>query len=397
MKRIDLETGLDLIDAHIHPVQDTEKIDIIDALGRVLAKDIYSPIDIPLFNRSPLDGYAIKAEDLDKDSITRFKVIEKIYAGDVPKHEIKEGFATRIMTGAMIPKGANTILKQELVSIDGEYIQTKAKLKPFDNYIPKGEDLKTGDLVSTKNRYLNSILIGMLAGMGIDKIEVFRELKIGVLSTGSEVVDYKSEISEGKIYDSNNMTFVQRLKELGFKNIVSKRCGDDKENLKSDFLSLIKSTDFVISTGGVSVGDKDYIPSSLLEIGAKPLFEKVRIKPGSHMVVYQYENVPILGLSGNPFAALATFEVFGRRILAKLSNNDSIFPKKISSTTINTFDKSSRVRRLVRASYENGKVKFSNKHDAGVMSSMINCNCLVDIPEGSNPIGNGEEVKLYLL
>lgn len=397
MKKIEIETGLDLIDSRIHSICDTEKIDIIDALGRVLAEDIYSPIDIPLFNRSPLDGYAIRAEDIGKSEITRFKVIEKIFAGDVPKQEITEGFATRLMTGAMIPKGANTVLKQELVTVDGEYIETKATLKPFDNYIPKGEDLKTGDKVSDKDRSLNSTLIGLLAGMGVAEVEVYRELKIGVLSTGSEVVNYKSEISEGKIYDSNNMTFLQRLRELGFKNIISKRCSDDKECLKSDFLDLIKNTDFVISTGGVSVGDKDYIPESLLEIGAKPLFEKVRIKPGSHMVVYTYENVPILGLSGNPFAALATFEVFGRRILAKLSNNESIFPKKILATTDNTFNKSSRVRRLVRARYENGKVHFSNKHDAGIMSSMVNCNCLVDIPEGSNAIGIGEEVEIFLL
>ncbi len=397
MKRIDLEAGLNLIDEYICPIQDIEKIDIIDALGRVLAEDIYSPIDIPLFDRSPLDGYAIRAEDLGKGDFTRLKVIEKIYAGDVPKYEIEEGLAARIMTGAMIPKGANTILKQELVDVYDEYIETKAQLFPFDNYIPKGEDLKIGDLVTSKNRNLNSILIGLLAGMGIADVEVFRELKIGVLSTGSEVVDYKSNISAGKIYDSNSMTFIQRLKELGFKNIVTGRCGDDVESLKSDFLNLIKNTDFVISTGGVSVGEKDYIPSSLLEIGAKPLFEKVRIKPGSHMVVYKYGDVPILGLSGNPFAALATFEIFGRRILAKLSNVESVFPKKIKSTTINSFDKASRVRRLVRASYENGMVKFSNKHDAGVMSSMISCNCLVDIPEGSEPIAVGEEVELYLL
>lgn len=135
MKRIDLEAGLNLIDEYICPIQDIEKIDIIDALGRVLAEDIYSPIDIPLFDRSPLDGYAIRAEDLGKGDFTRLKVIEKIYAGDVPKYEIEEGLAARIMTGAMIPKGANTILKQELVDVYDEYIETKAQLSPFDNYL----------------------------------------------------------------------------------------------------------------------------------------------------------------------------------------------------------------------------------------------------------------------
>ena len=397
MIKVEIETGLRIIEEELKGTKSTETIDIMDSLHRVLATDVFSPINIPLYDRSPLDGYAVKADNLSNDSIKRFKVLETVYAGGVPTKAINEGEATRIMTGGMYPKGANTVIRQEDVIVDGDYIETTTCLKPFTNYIHAGEDIRKGEKIANLGQKLNSIHIGVIAGTGIDSVQVYKELSIGILSTGDEIVNYNQTAAPGQIYDSNHVTLVQRLKELGFNNVKHVRSGDDKENIKNEFKRLIAETDFVISTGGVSVGAKDYIPTALEEIGGKLLFDTVRMKPGSHMVLYAFDDTPVLGLSGNPFAAYATFEIFGRKILSILSNDSTLELKRISGLSKNSFEKHSKVRRIIRATYDSGYVTFPSKHDSGVMSSMIGSNCFVDIPAGSNPISPGETVEVILL
>lgn len=397
MMKVDIETGLQKIEEKLDGINKTETVDIMDSLNRVLACDVYSPINIPLYDRSPLDGYAVKADDTMDNSVKRFKVLETVYAGGVPTKPINDGEATRIMTGGMYPEGANTVIRQEAVTLDGDYIETTAILKPFTNYIYAGEDIKKGEKIASAGQKLSSIHIGVIAGTGVSEVEVYSELVIGLLSTGDEIVNYDQTAAPGQIYDSNHVTLVQRLKELGFNNVIHIRSGDNKENIKESFKNLIAATDFVISTGGVSVGAKDYIPAALEEIGGELLFDSVKMKPGSHMVLYTFDKTPVLGLSGNPFAAYATFEIFGRKILSVLSKDSALDLKRVRGISKNSFEKHSRGRRIIRATYDAGNVTFPSKHDSGVMSSMIGSNCFVDIPAGSGPIGPGEEVEIILL
>ncbi|MDO5717414.1 MAG: molybdopterin molybdotransferase MoeA [Tissierellia bacterium] len=393
---VELERAIEIIDENIKSGIKTEKLDILDALGRISSTDIIAPVDVPLFDRSPLDGFAIRAEDTEGEGPFEFKVIDKIYAGHITEKVIHKNEAIRIMTGAKMPEGSNTVVKLEDTIQSENSFTTEIKLKAYQNYVYKGEDIKKGDAIIKKGDKLNATRIGLLAGMGIREIEVYEIPSIAILSTGDEVVDYKSDIKEGQIYDSNHMTLLQRVRELGMK-YIPQRSKDDKKDISGRIEELIEDADLIITIGGVSVGDKDLVPKVLEEIGADIFYRRVKLKPGSHLLFSIYKEKPILSISGNPFAAYVAFELLGREIISKISNDKSVKLIKAEAKARNEFKKSSKIRRFVRASLSGDEISFPEKHQSGVLSSMADCNCLVDIKEGSGPIRAGDKVNIFIL
>ncbi|MDO5688765.1 MAG: molybdopterin molybdotransferase MoeA [Tissierellia bacterium] len=398
MRRIELETATELIIDSIQPITETEKIEISQALGRVLAEDLSSPIDIPGYDRSPYDGFAIRTEDLEGEGIKEFQVIEEIHAGYCPTQALKAGQAIRIMTGSMMPEFADNVVKFE-DTIQGESsFTTQISLTPYQNFVNRGEDLKKGQEILRSGERLSAIHIGLLAGMGIREVLVYRPIIVGVLSTGDEVIDYDSgPLPPGKIYDSNQMTILHRLKELGITELRKARSIDKLSSLKAQMAELIESCDFLITIGGVSVGDYDLVPKALEELGADEVFWKLKLKPGSPIHHSMLKGKPVLSLSGNPFAALSTFEIFGREILAKLLNTDKLLLRPGKGIAGTAFAKKSNIRRFLRGRLEESTVYLPEKHHAGVLSSMLNCNVLVDIPEGTQSIQVGDELTFWYL
>ncbi len=401
LEEITLKQALDVVLDCCNEIKDVEEVGLFEARGRVLARDVVANIDQPPFDRSPLDGYALRGEDIKnatKESPVVLTVVDEVMAGHMSHVSVKEGEAIRIMTGAPIPAGANCVIRQEDTDYGMEYVSIYKSVKPFENYCYQGEDYKAGQVLLLSGSILGSIEIGVLASLGMTNVCVKRLPRVGVMTTGDEITLPGKALSEGKIYDSNLYTVASRLMELGIYPACQMEVGDNVENAVKSIKELAKTADLIITTGGVSVGKKDIMHEVLASLGAKKLFWKVKLKPGSPMIGAIYENTVILCLSGNPFGVVANMELLVRPVLAKLAKDVRLVPKRVSAILEDDFIKSSAVTRYVKAIYENGKVFFPTKlHASGILSSMIGCNCLVEVLPSDKPVQRGENVFVILL
>lgn len=403
-QRIELEAACELVAEKLQDFLD-ETIELSNSSGRVLAEDVSAPINQPPFDRSPLDGFAVRAGDTtgaSAQSPVSLKIVSKLYAGDSPTKKIGPGEAARIMTGAPIPAGADSVIRQERTDWNDEEVQIKASLKPGQNYAPAGEDIKQGELLCAKGTLLRSPHLGVLASMGLKEVRVLPEPKVSVLTTGSELQEVGEKLKPGKIYNSNNYMISTRLKECGAKVINSQVAVDEKDILKEKLAKLIPDSDFLVTTGGVSVGEKDLILEVLEELGAEIFFWKLAIKPGTPVVCGRLDDTIIFGLSGNPAACITTFDLLVRRILLKVNGLKKENLKKEKAIFIDEFKKSSSTRRMLRAwvvRTEKGNiVKLSKGNQRpGVLKTTLDCNCFIDIPAGSPPIESGQEVEIFRL
>lgn len=401
MLNVELEKAVELMIQTVEEVSELDEIGLIDACGRIIGEDIYAPMNNPPFDRSPLDGYALIAEDTKEASNHNpriLEVVDIIYAGGFSEKVIKKGQAIRIMTGAKIPEGADCVIRQEQTNYGEDIVEIYKELSQYDNYCFTGEDIKKGDLLIKKGELLTYVHIGILSSMGITKIKVKAEPRIALIVTGDEVGIPGKTLKEGKIYDSNLHLLYSRLNEFRIKPIVHEIIGDCGEKVGNRMREIIDNVDFIITTGGVSVGQKDILHDALPFIGAERVFWKVNLKPGTPAMYSLYKNKPILSISGNPFAALTNFELLGRPILAKLTGNKNLETKKIVAIMGDEFDKPSMRRRFIRAYFNDGKVNFiGNKHSSGMLASMISCNCLIDVPKGTDKLSKGDKVNIILL
>ncbi|AJH00205.1 molybdopterin biosynthesis MoeA protein [Clostridium beijerinckii] len=401
MVGIELEKAVSVMLENIHEITDAEEVNLLEANGRVIAEGFYAPISNPPFDRSPLDGYALKAYDTKgagRDNPIKLKVIDEVFAGEFSNKVLKNGEAIRIMTGAKMPEGADCVVRQENTNEDMEEVEIYKELSAHDNYIFKGEDIVKGDLLIKKGEVLNYVHQGIIASMGKSSVKVIRKIKAALFVTGDEVSSPGKDLSDGKIYDSNLYLIYSRLVEFGITPIFAEIIEDKYEKVAERIKKVIDEVDIVITTGGVSVGKKDILHEAIPFLGADRIFWKVKLKPGTPAMFSIYRNKPILSLSGNPFAALSTFELLGRPVLSKISGNFNINTRTVTAVMDSDFNKSSKVRRFVRGLYEDGKIKLiSNKHSSGMLSSMNGCNALIDIKAGTAKLSDGDDVSVILL
>lgn len=394
---ISLEEAIDILDENVKAIG-TEEIDLINATGRVLAEDIYSLIDNPPFNKSAMDGYAILAEN--SGSNDKIRIIDKVFAGEVSNCEVTNKTAIRIMTGAPIPKGANAVIKQEdTIKNDEEHITLTKRIRANDNICFKGEDIKKGSLLVNKNKKINFADIGIIASSGIAKIRVYKNPKIALLCTGDEVIDVNSDLTEGKIFNSNKYTIMARVSELGYNILEVKHVRDVEGDIEKYIESISQNVDLIITTGGVSVGEKDLLNHAIDNIGGKRLFWKVKMKPGSAVLCSIVNNALVISLSGNPTAALTAFELFVKTSIEKLSGIEKIEVKREKATLCDNFNKKSPQRRFIRGRVviEEGKQKVyitQVKSGNGILSSNLNSNCMIEVEGGSEALHSGETVDI---
>lgn len=394
---ISLEEAVDILDKNIKQLS-IEEVSLIDGIKRVLAEDIHSKIDNPPFDKSAMDGYAIIAEDSSNNE--KIKVIDKIFAGQVCDSEVTKKTAVRIMTGAPIPKGANAIIKQEDVTVyDNDYIVLNRELKANDNICLKGEDIKKGTLLVSKNKKLDFADIGIIASTGINKIKVYKMPEIALVSTGDEVIDVEDKLIEGKIFNSNKYTIISRVIELGYKIKYIKHIKDSEDDIGECINNISKDVDLIITTGGVSVGEKDLLNEVIDEIDGRRLFWKVKMKPGSSVLCSIVNKAIVVSLSGNPTAALTGFELFVKTILEKLSGKNIIEIKREKAILCDEFNKKSPQRRFIRGRFtcEDGKQKVyltQVKSGNGILSSNLNSNCMIEVNAGTEGLKSGELVDI---
>jgi molybdopterin molybdotransferase len=396
--RIPFEEAIALINQHTVPLGETYIL-INDISGEILAEDIIATADQPPFPRSPLDGYAFRGEDskgASKESPVTLKVVEKVCAGDFAAAKVNPGEAVRIMTGAQIPEGANAVIRQEDTNLGVEEVSLYKEVAPYENYCRQGEDYLAGEVLISQGTKLDYTAITVLASNGVDKVLVKRKPVISLLTTGNELIAPGKPLQAGQIYDSNLYGIKARLKELGFV-CKARHVEDDAESVKTAIYKELKNADAVITTGGVSVGEKDILNDVLPALKADILFGGIMIKPGSPAKYAFVQGKPVLALSGNPFAAMATLELLGRPMLAALMEDKSMVCRQLTARLEKDFPKASHQRRFIRAFYNEGKVTIPKTHGSGQIKSFIGCNCLIDIPKGMKELNAGDSVQVWML
>ena len=391
MQDITLETAIKILTSNVDVINDFEEVDLIDSLGRVTAENYFAKFDNPPFDRSPLDGYAVNSTE----TPGKFKIVGEECAGDFFSEELKNGEALRIMTGSAMPKGSDCVIRQEDVTVDGDILNVPYKLNHYENYCFAGEDIKQGTLMVAKDQKLQAAHIAVLASQGFSTIKVKRQVKIAVASTGDELVLPGEELTNGKIYNSNLYLIVSRLREMNFDPKILGILPDDVDKA-AEVIESHKNFDLFITTGGVSVGKKDIMHEVVKKIGEK-LFWRIKMKPGAPVIGYKVENMLGIALSGNPFAAYATFELLLRPVLAKLSSRNEIIYRRDKGILIDEFPKISKGRRFIRANFVDGKISLPDQHASGSLFSATNCNALVDIPSGSGKLSVGQKVEVVIL
>jgi molybdenum cofactor synthesis domain-containing protein len=310
---ITVSQALKIVDREVTPLGN-ERVDIADAVGRVLAEDIVADHDLPPFDRSQMDGYAVRAADTANAPVI-LKLAGESAAGRGWRGTLKKGEAVRIMTGAPVPKGANAVQKLELAS-ESEGLVTLAEPTEKSRYIVKrGSETKKGRVVMRKGEVISAANIAIPAAFGFSKIRVSRRPRVAIIATGSEIVDISKKPKADQIRNSNSAMLSALCRDAGAETTVFPIAGDDISQLKRCISDASRQHDIVVMTGGVSVGKYDLTKAALSEIGAEIFFEKLRLKPGKPAVFAKLKNTCIFGLPGNPVSASVTFYLFVRRAI----------------------------------------------------------------------------------
>lgn len=419
MEGISVEQAMEQILQYTPVINETEEVELNKAGGRILAQDMVAEFNNPPFDRSPVDGYACKAEDLagaSSEHPVKLKVMEEIDAGQYSERAVEHGQAVRIMTGAAIPKGCDCCVYQERTDYGEDFVEIYTEQKQWDNYCFAGEDFKKGTTLLKKRTYIGYVEAAVLAGMGAAKVPVYRQPRIVLLTTGDEVVEPGNPLPAGKIYNSNMTMLSARLRELGIEPFYMEAVKDDPQIMAEKLKEAAEQADMIITTGGVSVGKKDIMHESLRLLNAERIFWRVKMKPGMPTLfsVYNKEGsnesvsekcmakVPVISLSGNPFGVAVTVELLIRPALEKMMQNPAIGLKEVTGVMADDFVKGIKGRRFIRAYWEDGKFHLPNGlHSNGVLSSMAGCNCLIDTKtmedQESKSLNTGDKVSAILL
>lgn len=381
-----LEDAQSIIGQHLVSLP-AERIGILEAYERVLAQSIIAPLNLPPFNRSPLDGYALQGEDTrgaTPDKPCCLKVVEKIPAGYAPQREIVTGTAARIFTGAPIPPGANTVVRQEDTRQEGDKVLIYQPVEPFSNFSCLGEDVNQGESILEQGQILTPACIGMLASLGIVEVPVYQRPKIGIISTGDELIAPPQPLPPGKIYNSNLYTFAGLVARSGGLPRLYPTVADQVALQQEALLHALQENHLVITTGGVSVGEFDVVNKTIESIGGTLLFWRIAVKPGTPSLAAKVGDKLIIGLSGNPAAATITYYLLVHPAIESLAGRKETGLPRVQARSEDAFTKTSGQRRFLRAKafYRDGQlwVKLTGKQNPGVLKSMLYSNVLIDLP-----------------
>ena len=397
--RISLEQALNILMDHVTHGK-TERKTLEDCLGLVLSEDVYALLDMPPFSRSAQDGYALCSKDsigATGENPVKLKVTGKIYAGDHLDVQVRPGEAVRIMTGAMVPAGADCVLRQEDTDEGEDVVQIYKEVEPGCSICFKGEEYKKGHTLLHAGTKIDATALAVASGNGIMELPVYERVKAAVVSSGSEVVEPGTPLTPGKIYNTNTIYMKARLSQLGARVMMTRTVGDDLGIMAEALKQAADQAELVVTTGGVSVGQKDLTEEALLSIGAKILFHGIAIKPGMPTLAAEKDGVLFIGLSGNPFSAAIPFEMLTRMVLSEKMSDPSLKLRRETLTAVTGFSKDSRKRRFLRGKAEGKEVWLPDQQANGQMRSMVGCNCLIEIPAGSGPVKAGDKVEVLWL
>ena len=383
---------------------DIEETGPDECAGRVLAFDLTASGDVPPFDRSAYDGYAMRSQDLEgagKDSPVTLRITETVPAGKVPTRPVVPGTAARLMTGAKIPDGADCVINFERTAFTEETVTVFHPLRQGENIVRRGEDVAAGTLLAPRGTVIDPGLAGTLAAQGITRIRVYRKPVIALISTGSEVVEADSEEAPGKIRNANRTAFTALLQTEGCLVRYMGLAGDDAVEIAALISRGLEECDAVIVTGGVSVGEWDVTPDAMALSGAEILIRGVSMKPGMACAFAYRGGKPVFGLSGNPASALTNYCACVLPAVRRMAGRAEALPETFTAEMAEGFGKKSPSERFLRgrSRFEGGKTLFvsSARQGNAVLSSAIGCNAFARIPAGSGPVEAGRTVDGFML
>ncbi len=387
-------------------VLETEKVPLSQALHRILAKDLFSPMDVPAFDSAAMDGFAFKGESIDLAKDQTFNVVGHSYAGHPFAGTLAKGECVQIMTGAVVPDDCDTVVQQENIrTLSDDRIVLPAGMAVIGNNIrPVGENLRQGAPMLPAGTRLKPQHLGLLASVGIAEVSVFRQLSVAVFSTGDELCPAGTTLEAGKIYDSNRIILLGLLEQLGCRAVDMGIIEDNPERLEQALKDTAKQADVIITSGGVSVGVADYAKQVMAKLGGID-FWSVRMRPGRPMafgkILTENRETPLFGLPGNPVAAMISFVFFVKNALLMMMGSAPQYPQAI--TAVSTADirkKTGRTefqRGLIRYQDNALSVSTTGNQGSGIIQSLTDANCIIYLPEEQGQVKKGENVQVFLM
>jgi molybdopterin molybdotransferase len=399
---ITVEQALETILGHIR-VLGTERVDILRARGRVLAEDIVSGLDVPPLDNSSMDGYAVRHADIATASAGKPAVLTidgDLPAGYISKDMLQPGHALRIMTGAPLPPGADTVIMQENTRNDGATVSILQAENQGANMRSAGEDIKKGALLFQAGACVRPAHIGILASIKRAMVSVYQRPRIAILSTGDELVDIDQELGPGKIVSSNSYSLASLVEDAGGMAIMLGIARDTKEALRSRMLEGLHA-DIIISSGGVSVGDYDFVKDVLQDLGLDMKFWKVLMRPGQPLAFGVIGGKPAFGLPGNPVSAMVSFEQFARPAIRKMSGHARLFRPVIEAIARENVQGREGRKFFVRCklAQKDGQwhATTTGEQGSGILMSMAAASGLMIIPPGVSAVSPGDRVRVQVL
>ncbi len=386
------------IDAVLRPPTLVQRVPLRDALDRVLAEPILSPLDVPAHDNSAMDGYAVRAADLEQVPEAPFKVVGEAFAGHPFAGTLQAGEAVRIMTGGVIPAGADTVVMQERARREGDRVWLDVAARRGEHVRRRGEDLAAGDAVLDAGRRITPADLGLLASLGLAELPVYRRLRVAFFSTGDELRSVGEPLAEGEIYDSNRYTLYGMLRHRDVDLLDMGVVRDEREALAQALDVAAANADVVITSGGVSVGEADFITELLRERG-RIGFWTVNIKPGRPLAFGHLGKAVFFGLPGNPVSVMVTFYQLVLPALQRLQGSEPQPRLQLRARALSDIRKKSGRREFQRGVLTSGidgvpEVRLTGSQGSGILRSMSTANCFVVLPEESGDVAAGSWVTV---
>ncbi len=395
---LSIDDALDKIKAAVDPVSGTEKLSLNNALGRVLAESVYSPINIPHDRNAAMDGYAFASGDRVDGQVFTLSLAGTSWAGRPFQGQLQAAQCVRIFTGAVVPEQADSVIMQEQVQAQDQTIHFPADTRILQNIREIGEDVKQGACLIAQPKKLTAVDLGLLASAGVDQVTVKRRLKIAFFATGDELTALGQPLAPGKIYDSNRAMLGGLLVDPCYSVADLGVIPDNKQLLEDGFIEASKNHDVIITTGGASVGEADYVKEILHSCGAVN-FWKIAIKPGKPLAFGKIGGCYFFGLPGNPVAVVVTFQQVVAPALRQLSGAPLVKPLRLTATCTTALKKSpgrQEYQRGILSQDENGELRVASAGQQGsnILSSMSRSSCYIVLSEACSGVQAGDKVTV---
>jgi len=379
------------------PLNGFERSSLREAYGRIIAADVISPLNVPGHVNSAMDGYAVAASDLPADGTRQLKVIGSSFAGTPFAGKVQSGQAVRIMTGAVVPEGTDTVIMQEHTERDGDTLIIRSGHRAGENVRQIGEDIAKGGVVLSPGKKIRAAELGLLASLGVAEVTVLRRLRVATFSTGDELCSIGEVPAEGQIYDSNRYSLYGMLRALNVEHIDMGVIRDDPKAISQAFSTAADIADVLITSGGVSVGDADYVKQTLDRLG-RVNFWKIKMKPGKPLAFGQIDKAVFFGLPGNPVSVMATFYEIVQPSLRYLMGQDNVAPLRMKVRCTDKLKSPARqdFQRGILMQDEVGElvVRSTGNQGSHILSSMSQANCFIVLDAACRGVEPGDWVEV---